>query len=351
MAYLAPHSTYDVFVSYSHGDPRGVGDSPLRRWTVRLVRELIDEIRAIDPEFDNLDVWCDENVDPTAHLTTELREKVKASGILMVVISPRYLLSSWCKDELTWFREQVVARSDEQGRVFVVRGLPTNETDWPEFLRDERGNSPIGFRFYDPQSGMPYGWRDMRENSEEYVRQLWTLQTALTRRLRELRARSKARVAPAPVNLTSFGAGQRIYLHARAEDTPLRDELRTQLSESGLLPLTPSANSGTTIGDWARESKARIETAKRCAALALVRANDNEDFIGDLLDIGVDERQRIQVARGTPLPCAILDRSGQDLPFDVAPYGIRRFDLSHANWREEFRAWLAEAQPPAVAAE
>ena len=107
MAYLAPHSTHDVFVSYSHGDPRGVGDSPLRRWTVRLVRELEDEIRSVDPEFDDLDVWCDENVDPTAKLTVELRERVKSSGILMVVVSPRYLSSSWCKDELNWFREQL----------------------------------------------------------------------------------------------------------------------------------------------------------------------------------------------------------------------------------------------------
>jgi hypothetical protein len=31
MAYLEPHFDPDVFVSYSHGDPRGTGDAPLRR--------------------------------------------------------------------------------------------------------------------------------------------------------------------------------------------------------------------------------------------------------------------------------------------------------------------------------
>lgn len=351
MAYLAPYATYDVFVSYSHGDPRGVGDSPLRRWTVRLIHELEDEIRSVDPEFDDLAVWCDEAVDPTAHLTIELREKVQSSGILMVVVSPRYLSSSWCKDELTWFRDQVVSRSDDRGRVFLIRALPSKEAEWPEFLRDERGNSPVGFRFYDPQSGRPYGWREARENSEDYVRQLWTLQTALTRRLRELKQRDASRAAASKVPVMPVNTGRRVYLHARAEDTTLRDAVRGQLAAEGLLPLSSTFLPGATIADWARESKARIEAAKRCAVLALVRANDNENFIGDLLDIGVDERQRIQAARGTPLPCAVLDHSGQELPIDVSLYGIRRFDLANENWHADFRAWVDAAQSTAIAAE
>jgi hypothetical protein len=236
-----------TYLSAIRTEIREARDSPLRRWTVRLVRELEDEIRSVDVEFDNLDVWCDENVDPTTHLTAELREKVKSSGILMVVISPRYLSSSWCKDELNWFREQVLARSDTQGRVFVVRVLPTSEADWPEFLRDERGTSLVGFR---PQTGMPYGWRDVRENSEDYVRQLWTLQTALNRRLRELRRRAESRIAAPIVMPVSIG-GQRIYLHSRAEDAPLRNNVRTQLTEAGLITLSPPGDSGGSIGDWA----------------------------------------------------------------------------------------------------
>jgi hypothetical protein len=114
--------------------------------------------------------------------------------------------------------------------------------------------------------------------------------------------------------------------------------------------LSPPADAGRALGDWARESKMRIEAAKRCDALALVRADGNETFIGDLLDIGVDERERIQSARGTPLPCAVLDRSGEGLPIDISDYGIRRFDLGNRNWRGEFRAWLSDAQPPAAGA-
>jgi hypothetical protein len=101
------------------------------------------------------------------------------------------------------------------------------------------------------------------------------------------------------------------------------------------------------MADWTRESRARIEAAKRCDALALVRGDGDERFIGDLLEIGVDERERIQFARGAPLPCAVLDRSGRTLPIDVSGYGIQRFDLDDSDWRGKFQGWLypGHAQP------
>ena len=83
-------------------------------------------------------------------------------------------------------------------------------------------------------------------------------------------------------------------------------------------------------------------------ALALVRADANEGFIGDLLDIGVDERERIQSARGVPLPCAVLDQSGTPLPIDVSAYGIKRFDLGSDAWKAEFGTWLAQVRRTAA---
>jgi hypothetical protein len=347
MAYLAPYFEYDVFVSYSHGDPNSNGDSPLKRWTSALVRELKAEVQSIDTEFDQLNVWLDAHIDPTTGLTDELRGKVRSSGILMIIMTPRYLASSWCKDELEWFREQVRNRSNDQGRVFVVRALPTNESDWPDFLRDERGNSLVGFRFHDPFSKMPYGWREIRENSEEYVRQLWTLQTALTKRLRELRERQESRAKAQSAALSvPAGGTRRVYLHANAEQTPARNEVQRLLTEFGITPLSAAIDAGKALTDWTRETKARFETAKRCDALALIRGDDDGSFIGDLIDVGVDERERIQSARGTPLPCAVLDRSGVPLPIDVSAYGIQRFDLGHENWRSEFRTWLDGVSTP-----
>jgi hypothetical protein len=351
MAFLLPFFEYDVFVSYSHGVQSPGADAPLKEWTLDLINKLETDIRAVDIEFDNLHIWRDEQVDPTIQLSDEIRGKVKGSGILLVVMSPRYLASTWCQDELEWFKQQVQDRERDQGRVFIIRALRTDENRWPEFLRDTRGHPLPGFQYHDKQDSMPYGWRGSPENREAYVRELWRLQTALTRRLREMRANAERRAKPETRVAGAASSQRRIYLHARPENATLYDEVKQALLQDGIAPLSTVADPGRDIADWMRESRARIETAKRCDALALVRADGNEKFIGDLLEIGVDERERIQSARGAPLPCAVLDRSGVALPIDVSSYGIERFDVAKDDWRGKFHGWLNKAQEASAAAQ
>jgi hypothetical protein len=351
MTFLRPHFEFDVFVSYSHGVRGRENDAPLKDWTLELIRRLETDIRAIDTEFDDLLIWRDEHLDPTTYLTDEIRSKVENSGILMIVMSPRYLASAWCKDELEWFRRHIQDRARDHGRVFVIRALRTDDRSWPEFLRDTRGHTLIGFQFHDQQDSMPYGWRGSAENREAYVRELWRLQTALARRLRELRANAVRRGDLEQPDAAPTASGpRRVYLHSRPEHASVYDEVKRALSQDGIAPLSIVVDPGRSISDWTRESRARMETAKRCDALALVRADDDECFIGDLLDIGIDERERIQAARGTPLPCAVLDRSGQVLPIDVSDRGIERFDLAKEDWHGQFVGWLDRACKPQPAA-
>ena len=54
----------------------------------------------------------DPEIDPTAHLTDD-KGKASACGVLMIVMSERYLRSSWCRDELEWFRKQIEDRAGE----------------------------------------------------------------------------------------------------------------------------------------------------------------------------------------------------------------------------------------------
>ena len=268
MAFLLPHFEYDVFVSYSHGVLGTENDTPLKDWTLELIRKLETDIRAVDTEFDDLHVWRDEQIDPTMHLTDELRGKVRSSGILLIVMSPRYLTSAWCKDELEWFKQQVLDRERDQGRVFVVRVLRTDDNRWPDFLRDARGHTLSGFQFHDKQDSMPFGWRGSSENREAYVRELWRLQTALTRRLRELFANAERRAKPQIARTAGPStAQQRIYLHARPENASAYDDIKRVLSQDGIATLSTVADPGRDIADWMRESRARIETAKRCDAI------------------------------------------------------------------------------------
>ncbi len=348
MSYLVPHFDPDVFVSYSHGDPRHTGDSPLKTWTNALLHRLESEILSLDPEFVSLNIWRDERIDPTARLTEELRCKSTGSGVLVIVMSKHYLLSSWCRDELEWFRKQIQDRASEPGRVFVVRAQPTETAGWPEFLRDERGHAMPGFTFHEPD-GDPWGWPDLREPPRDFVKEMCRLRMALTKRLRELRDRAEKRsqsVAAAKPTVAQGSGARRIYLHSQAEYEPERAEIGRALEQDGIVPLTAHASADGGLAGWQYESGARMEAAKRCAALALLRPQDPDRFVGDLIDIGVDERARIEDARGAPLPCAVFDKTGMRMPIDIAPFGIERFDISRENWRGEFRQWLDVARAP-----
>jgi hypothetical protein len=334
MAFLLPFFENDVFVSYSHA--ASGFDSPLRDWTHDLIRDLVSEIHDVDPKFDELRIFYEEKIDPTVHLTDQVRANLSSSGILLVVMSPRFLASSWCMDEINWFQKQVAARERERGRVLIIRALPTDETMWPDFLRDQQGHALLGSRFYDPQNGMPYGWRGNRETHELYRRQLGQLRTVLIKTLREMRDKLE-HVSPRPPQ-TSLVA-RRIYLHARPAYSTLRDEISVQLKREGMIPLFET-NGGAGLRVGTSESRARSEVLKRCDALALVRGNDDESFIADLFEIGVGERERVKREGGGPLPCAVLDNSGEPLLFNMSGYGIERFDLKTADWSGKFRGWI-----------
>ncbi len=353
MSYLAPHFDPDVFVSYSHGDPIG-GRAPLRDWTRDLVTMLRDRLHALETEFDRLQLWMDPDIDPTAYLTDDLRQKAGASGVLVIVMSNRYLKSSWCKDELEWFRKQFEGRAAEDGRVFVIRAQRTDETLWPEFLRDARGHAMTGFSFYDPDTGFPRGFQ-LSEPDDDYFKELTRLHIWLTRRLREIRDRAARKAqegAPAPAPQPTPLAGQRlVYVHIPPDTEPLRSEIDASLASEGILPVAPVVCAGRGLVDWQREAKAlRLEAAKRCEALTLLRTSDGGRFLGDLLDIGVDERERIAAARGAPMPCAVFDKTGEALPLDVTRYKIAHFDVRPSDWRGRFRAWLDESRAAPVGA-
>ena len=295
-------------------------------------------------------IWWDEDLDPTAQLTPELKAKVKSSGILLIVMSPLYLASCWCKDELTWFSEQIQDRLQDPERVFIIRAVRTDESKWPPFLRDERGFTQPGFGFHDQQNVEPYCWGGSTENINEYTRSLRTLRTILTKRLHDLRDRAQKRAEVQAAPRYTHSGTRRIYLHARAEDAPIRQKIDDLLREDGFDPVVDMPDPGKELLDWKRESKIRIKKAKDCDALALIRAKGDANFPFTLRDIGFYERETIESARRAALPCAVLDRSGEELPIDVSEWGIERFDLRNGDWRGEFRQWLVKAETQPVAA-
>lgn len=350
MAFLGPPFENDVFVSYSHGI-LGADSAPLRDWTLDLIGNLETAIRNTDPQLADLLMWRDEHNDPTKQLTPELREKVTGSAILMIVMSPWYLASTWCKDELEWFRGQVLEREGHgRGRVFVVRAIRTDESKWPDFLRDDRGQALPGFWFHDRRDERPlppYGFFGGGKKDEAYNKAMATLLTWLVRRLWELRERAASDQAAKPLTSGESSTGTKlIYVHSRPEYAAVYDKVKQTLSQDRIEPIRAPVPPASKIVDLKEESRDRIKAAKECDALALVRADGDERFMGDLLQIGWKERDLIEAARGAPLPCAVLDCSPQALPVDLSDHGIERFDLSNNDWHGKFRGWLDQTRTP-----
>ena len=342
MPYLAPHFDPDVFVSYSHGDPIE-GRAPLRDWTQALIRRLRDRLHSLETEFDDLHLWMDPELDPTADLTSELRDKASGCAALVIVMSKRYLKSQWCDKEREWFRQQVDSRAAQVGRVFVIHAQKTDLKLWPEFLLDGSGNARMtGFSFFDPKDGFPLDFQ-LREPNDDYFRELARLHTWLVARLRELQEHAARRASPpGPVALPAAGP-RLIYLHAPPNSEVPRAEIVQALKEGGIAPV-PVVVAGRSLADWQSEAKQRIAMAKHCEAIALLRVGDEDRFLDDLLGIGVNERKEMSGSHGGPLPCAVLDKIGDGLPVDLAQFGIERFDANKTDWRSQFRSWLDGAR-------
>jgi TIR domain len=348
MPYLAPHFDYDVFMSYAHGQVQGYPDAPLRDWSQRFIDQLRADFGALRNDFDALEFWDDRKVDPTAAMTVAIKDAVERSGILLIMMSPKYLASQWCiSKELDWFKTQFQSRRQSPGRVFVVRAVSTNTDGWPDFLKDESGHPDIGFRFHPEttQEGTePYCYPHLQFRTEDFNRPFSMLRTTLIGRLQEIKKICDGAYV-APLGNSAPSRPPSLYFHAPAGSG--KDQIARDLRADGfrIVPAIPPA-SGNDIADYQAEVTARVQAAERCDALALLRATDDPMFEDEFLEIGADELARINASRpDRPLQCAVLDAAKS--PFKLADYalrsGVKLFDLNDPAWRPTFKAWIVGA--------
>jgi TIR domain len=116
---------HDLFVSYAHErDPK---------WVRALVEELKNRVEALLGSSPS--VFFDERMEQGENVPRVLLDAVGASRLLLVILTPRYLNSAWCRMELSTFREpgaDVVAN-----RIFVVEAeYIDREQQWPPELAD-----------------------------------------------------------------------------------------------------------------------------------------------------------------------------------------------------------------------
>jgi hypothetical protein len=355
-AYLAPDYLHDVFVTYSHGDFDGTGDSELKAWSQKFAKKLESELRQI-PKFKNSVVFLDESkraehrLDKTLPLTDQIRAGVEGAALLTVLMTPHYLESGWCRDEREWWLTHHGERGDTSGRVFVARVWPT-EAEWPEALRDERGHTPIGFWFHARENvdygTRPFGWNGRTDDQNEFTKSLLDLVSVVARRLETLRKElDEHRRAQEDADRISALGRQILYLHAREAHRDAWAKAVSALGKIGYVVM-PSAPEPT-AGDPKRlqEIKAeRTELLGDCDALLLLGTTDGDALDRDMVAIGHQRRNSARAQAGKQLPCAILDTAGRPVNSEhrvgnARRLGIHWIDATAPDWPEAVGKWLA----------
>lgn len=249
---------HDVFVSYSTIDNEVmVEDGGVRRgW----VDALIDKLRIETSSrlgVRDLRFFVDHGaIRSNLPITSQLIEAARNSATLLIVMSPSYLRSDWCRRELNAFLS-VVRHRVAKGSVFLVRARPVGHHDQPEELRDLRG---IQFYSSDADSDHRYRLLGNPSTSElSFVDRVCTLGEELALQLDRL---------PEGTPLPGCTAGERVFVAKATEDLEDREEeLRNYLAQAGL-QVFPTPQSRHTTSSLEAYEAAVLSELRACRVFA-----------------------------------------------------------------------------------
>jgi hypothetical protein len=281
---------HDIFVSYAHGPLHVGNEDPLSKWSLRLKKDLYEEIMTSlgtkDPNR-KLNIWMDESLAGNQPVTDTIKPAVERSALLVVIMSPYFFQGPWCTNEVRWFSEANSDRGGSKERIFVVRAIETDATAWPGTLRDSSGHQLTGYRFHPPaaeldEESRPHGWV---ERDSDYRRAVLRLASDITKQIKTL----DTAPPPSPVERTVFLG----FMHDTIET---RVELRERLIGAGLGVLPPESDDPV---DETSLRKVLDKYLGRCQALVLM-ANEYgglwpKDQPGGFIGLQIEKARQLDI--------------------------------------------------------
>jgi hypothetical protein len=115
----ARSDNYDIFISYAHVD-----DEPLpgesSGWVTTLVAYLKILLARKLGRKEHFSLWMDHQLAGNVPVTPQILSALQKSATIVIILSPGYLASLWCRLEMNSFLQAVKQRVDTGSRVFVV---------------------------------------------------------------------------------------------------------------------------------------------------------------------------------------------------------------------------------------
>lgn len=153
----------DIFISYTHVDNLPL-KSGQRGWVDDFHRALqIRVLQWLGRSEHELEVWRDPKLTGNDDFSAEIFAQLRKVRVLVSVLSPRYLNSGWCRDELEAFYRAAeetggIVAAGNKARVFKVVKMPVPQDKLPSPLQPL-----LGYDFFrtDPESGRPRELHEM----------------------------------------------------------------------------------------------------------------------------------------------------------------------------------------------
>lgn len=190
MAYASGFE-HDVFISYAHLD-----DDPLTGSEVGWVTNLADNLRKMLAQklgSKDCDVWMDHELSATEAITPQLLQNVQQTAILLVILSPGYLNSTWCEREKSAFLKLI--RHEDKSRFFIVERDMIEDVERPKEFSDLKR-----FQFWEAiRPGEATRIFGFSRPDEDFFRKLNDLATDLKRKLIRLH---QSPLAPPPPGIS-----------------------------------------------------------------------------------------------------------------------------------------------------
>jgi hypothetical protein len=291
MAHVTGFS-HDVFISYSHLDDQTVGgEGWVTSFHKRLQIELDEELG------EKAAVWRDGRIGSADDFTADLEKQLRASAVLIAVVSPGYLNSRWCDWELKGFvdgpRRTGDLWVDAKSRAIKVVKRPADQNAHREaVLRETTGKE---FFETDGTTGRSY---ELAVESDAFHRRLTELAQDICHILRVLRRDRTVFLGSAPAALAAqrtkvseeLNARHYRVLSAPAEgSSDASDIVRHAVQASSLsIHFIDRQSDAASIGSPDALAAAERDIASRAGLRQVVVVRDRESPAGQTWDLGGD---------------------------------------------------------------
>jgi hypothetical protein len=173
----------DVFISYGHIDNQANWVTDFHSALQTRLRELLGTPRVV--------VWRDVRLDRTGPYQDDLRRLVRDSALFVSVLTPRYVDSHSCREELDWFVSGAKGGNELRPET-QLRLIRVVKTQLEKGTQPQSFNDALGYEFYevDPQNPdrfREFGSREGMSRFDKFADRLDDLAQTVARKLRGMR--------------------------------------------------------------------------------------------------------------------------------------------------------------------